>query len=202
MAMTEQEYFIQNRKGFEGDTILQAFVENLIKEKGIKKVLEGGTYLGSTTKLFAKMAESVDSIEIKEEYYNEAKKYLINDLNVNLFLGSTLDIMPVLLQLYKDDNYLFFCDSHWGEHNPLLEELAIIARFGHKPHIIIHDFKVPDHPELEFDSYSGQDYEWSWIEKYIQNIYGIDNFRVEYNEKAVGATRGIVYISPKNQISI
>lgn len=198
MSITEDWYYEQNRKGFEGDTILKEFVENIIKENGIKKVLEGGTYLGSTTKLFSEMVDRVDTIEIRKDYYDTAEEYLKDYKNIILFHGSTLDIMPELLKKYADDKYLFFCDSHWGSHNPLLEELGIIANAGHKPYIIIHDFKVDNHPELGYDSYNGQDYEWDWIKESIENIYGKNGYKKEYNSEAAGAKRGIIFVYPKS----
>jgi hypothetical protein len=104
--------------------------------------------------------------------------------------------MPEILKNYLGDNYLFFCDSHWGPNNPLLEELKIIKAAGHKPHIIIHDFKVPGHPELGYDTYNGQDYEFDWIKAGIEEIYGTDGYGIKYNSDAIGAKRGIIYIYP------
>jgi hypothetical protein len=63
---------------------------------------------------------------------------------------------------------------------------------------MIHDFKVPDHPELGFDSYDGQDYEWDWIEGHVEAIYGKDGYIKSYNTDAVGAKRGVVVIEPKS----
>ncbi len=196
--MTDHEHTLRNRKGFEGDFILKEFVKNIVDKNNFTHILEGGTYKGGTTKVFCEMVGYVQSIEINQEFHEAAKGYLkTNSDNVDLYLGSTIEVMPGLIKDYPNDNYLFFCDSHWGPNNPLLKELEIIKDAGHKPHIIIHDFKVPGHPELGFDTYGGQDYEWSWIESSINQIYGVDGYSVEYNSEAVGAKRGIIYISPK-----
>lgn len=194
--MTSLEYKEQNRKGFEGDDILRDFVKQVIEENKIERVLEGGTYIGSTTKLLSEWC-FVDTIEINIKFYEEAKRYLKSLRNIRMHFGSTVDLMPNIISEYVDDNYLFFCDSHWGQFNPLLKELEIIADARHKPFIIIHDFKVPNRPELEYDTYNGQDYEWEWINGSIDNIYGKEGYNIEYNSKANGAKRGIIFISKK-----
>lgn len=200
--LTDEFYYNRNRLGFEGDTLLKEYVENLIKKHKIKTILEGGTYLGSTTKLFAKMAKTY-SIEIDKTYYETAKDYLTDEIinkSVELFEGSTLQWMPILLEKIKSNNYLFFCDSHWGSHNPLIEELAIIAKLKQKPFIIIHDFKVPNDPTLGYDSYNGQDYDFNWIKSSLELIYGVDGYQYEYNnDNANGAKRGIISIKPKRK---
>ena len=97
----------------------------------------------------------------------------------------------------KDKSVLLFLDAHWESHNPLLEELQIIKDKGMKPVIAIHDFFVPEHPELGFDSYAGQDYNWEWIASSIESIYGADGYKYFYNSEAEGMKRGVVFIMPK-----
>jgi hypothetical protein len=94
---------------------------------------------------------------------------------------------------------IVFIDSHWGAHNPLIQELEIIRKFGNeKLVLVIHDFKVPGHPELQYDTYPSQGivYEWSWIEKKIEQIYP-GGFTVTYNHDANGAKVGAIIIEPK-----
>ena len=74
-------------------------------------------------------------------------------------------------------------------------ELELIANAGLRSVIEIHDFKVPDHLELGFDTYGDIVYEWAWIKPSIEKIYGKD-YRIEYNSHATGAKRGILYVSP------
>lgn len=182
--------------GFEGDTIMKARVKKLITDNGIEVVIEGGTYLGGTTRQFALMVSEVITIEINVGYFAKAARNLAAYRNVYQYHGDTVEILPAILASKKNKKILFFSDAHWCDHNPMLAELEIIKESGVKPVIAIHDFKVPDHPELGFDTYGGQDYEWSWIEKSIEAIYGND-FEIEYNSEATGAKRGIIYITPK-----
>jgi predicted O-methyltransferase YrrM len=188
----------------EQDTALNADIyacEEFIRlrdEFGINEVIETGTCFGSTTLFFADNFRKVYTTEINSlfvtiardrfekngfeniaSYYGDSLKYLVDILN---------DALPPVM---------LFLDDHWLESVPLIQELQIIAKSGLKPVIVIHDFKVPGHPELGFDSYNGQDFEWEWIRPYIENIYGKDGYHHYYNSKATGAKRGIIYITPK-----
>jgi predicted O-methyltransferase YrrM len=192
-----QAYEKRNLTGFEGDNIMADRVRRLIKDHNIDLVIEGGTYLGGTTKRFALMCKEVATIEINLEYFTRAQKFLELCHNVQMFFGSTVEILPELLEVHKNKKILFFSDAHWNEFNPMLAELEIIQHSGIKPVIAIHDWKVPGHPELGFDTYKDIVYEWSWIEKSIEKIYGVDGYVREYNSNAEGAKRGIVYIWPK-----
>lgn len=192
-----QAYEKRNLSGFEGDIIMHDRVKKLIKDFNIDLVIEGGTYLGGTARRFAMMCRKVETIEINLEYYMKAEKTLELCHNVTQFYGSTVDILPQLLDLHKDKNILFFSDAHWEASNPLIQELEIIYNSGLKPVIAIHDFKVPGHPELGFDTYKDIVYEWDWIAKSIEKIYGVHGYVKEYNSNAEGAKRGIVYIMPK-----
>jgi len=191
----EKDYETRNLKGFEGDEIMADKIRELIKFYGINLVIEGGTYLGGTARRLAMMCAEVITIENNLAHYEKAKELLSPCKNTYMFFGSTVDILPKMLHFYSDRKILFFSDAHWESHNPMLEELEIIRESGLKPVIAIHDFQVPNHPELGFDIYKGIVYEWDWIKDSIERIYGKD-YNIEYNSKATGAQRGIIYITP------
>lgn len=198
--MTEQDYLQQNRLGFEGDTHLKNQFELLVQHHKIDAIIETGTYLGSTTVKFAEMVPAVFTIESNAAYYNQAKEYITSSGrdNITQFFGSSALTLPmVIVEASVFENKLFFLDAHWGENNPLLQELAVIAKAGLKPVIVIHDFKVPECPELGFDSYNGQDYTWDWIAPAVEAIYGSDGYSYFYNKEATGAKRGVIFIEPK-----
>lgn len=198
--MTAQEYLEQNLAGFENDSIARDRFEELIKEKGVELLIETGTYLGSTTKHFSKWCEEVFTIEVKKEHYDQAKRNLKGIENVHLCFGSSEKVIDTLFSDLNISSKViaFFLDAHWESYNPLLDELKAIHKHGIKPEFIaIHDFKVPGHPELGFDSYKGQDYDWEWIRESVEKIYGVTGFTVEYNSEATGAMRGIIYIIKK-----
>lgn len=195
--MNQQQYIAQNLKGFEGDESLANLFKALIDKHDIKLCIETGTFYGSTTRRLASMVERVMTIEVKEESFKKALDYTADsDINnIFFYLGNSAQVLPTLLD-GEQGKVLFFLDAHWQEYNPLLDELAVIAQAKNIiPIIAIHDFKNPHHPEYGFDSYAGQDYEWSWIEESVKKIYGY-NYRVSYNTDAIGAKRGVIFIEP------
>ncbi len=192
-----QAYEKRNLQGFESDEYMANRIRELIKEFSIDFVIECGTFLGGTARRFALMCKEVATIEVNLEYFTRAQKTLEQCHNVQQFFGSTVEILPELLEVHKDKNIFMFIDSHWGPNNPLLAELEIIQHSGIKPVIAIHDFKVPSHPELGFDTYGDIVYEWDWIAPSIEKIYGVDGYVKEYNSLAEGARRGIIYLMPK-----
>lgn len=201
--MTFNQYVEINKQGFEGDRILRDTVQGLIDTYKIETVVETGTFKGSTTVQFADMVKQVYTTEINPVYYKEAfQKFRdmgVADIIKN-YQGSSVNILPMILPTIPQPQLLFFfLDAHWGENNPLLQELQIIADHKLKPVIAIHDFKVPGHSELGYDTYGGQDYDWGWIKDKVENIYGKDGYTVNYNDKAEGMKRGVIFITPKKK---
>ncbi len=195
--MTVAQYKAQNELGFEGDRFLKEEFQKIIDRHKIGVLIETGSYLGSTTRQFASMAPIVVTIEINPEYYACAAEKC-QGMETRHYLGNSADVLPeILAGINTNVKLLVFADAHWAAYNPLLDELKAIKESGFKPVIVIHDFKVPDHPELGFDSYAGQDYEWSWIEESVNNIYGKDGYTYYYNSEAEGAKRGVIFIEPK-----
>ncbi len=199
--MTAQEYLTQNLAGFENDIFAKDKFKQLIIENEINLFIETGTYLGSTTKLLSQWCENIITIEVNKNHFNKAKDALKDVSNIEMILGSSEEVLGNVLSgtNIKDKKIGIFLDAHWMAYNPLIDELNVIAKNNIKPvFIAIHDFKVEGHPELGFDSYGGQDYNWDWIKESVVLIYGEDGFKVEYNSEATGAKRGIVYLYPKN----
>lgn len=204
--MTAKEYLDQNKAGFENDSIAREKFKHIIESNRIKTVIETGTYLGSTTKWFSQWADKVYTVEVNAENYEKARWNLKDCKNVECHFGNSVDVLSKISNKITAHNIspyggplFLFLDAHWNNYNPLIDELSFIAKNLSLPFIAIHDFKVPGHPELGFDSYKGQDYDWEWIKESVESIYGKDGFEVEYNSEATGAKRGIIYLSPKQK---
>lgn len=186
---------------FNGDTLLSKEIFRLFAKYRMPVALELGTCLGSSTIWMSSVFESVITSEINHEFAKIAnERFTERNLdNITLYQSDSRSALPVMLP--TDVPVLIFIDSHWGPSNPLLEELDIIAQIGNKNVVlVIHDFKVPGHPELGWDEYKeeGIVYEWSWIEASVDKIYGKGNYNFYYNSEAIGAKRGVVFIEPKN----
>jgi len=202
--MTEQEYAERNMKGFEGDGIMKAEFENLIKRYNVKGVIETGTYHGGTARALSSMVEHVATIEFNEKNYLEAKNNLIGFSNVGVNLGNSAEVLEENIEdldIFGDKGrVMFFLDAHWQEYCPLLDELKVIAKNDWRlpPIIVIHDFFVPN-TDLGYDEYKGQKFDYEYIREHIEAIYLKHNgFNYYYNDKtgAEGARRGVIYIVP------
>lgn len=162
----------------------------------VDTVIECGSAMGGTTKWLAENFDKVVTIEINPVFQSFCMERTDNCNNIEYVLSDSTEVLEYLLE-QNCSSVLLFLDDHWLENLPLMEELRLIAASGQTPVIVIHDFKVPERPELGFDSYNGQDFEWEWIKPSIEAIYGVDGYEIEYNSQATGAKRGILYITPK-----
>lgn len=183
---------------FNGDfNVANEFI-NLRDKFDIKQVIELGTCVGGTTKWLAENFEKVFTVEINPEFRNIALQRIGNATNVVFLLGDSVEQLPDVLKMC-DDKTLVYIDSHWAEHLPLLDELQIIHASGLKPVIVIHDCKVPNEPNLGYDSYGGVDISYETIHPFLENIYGVDGYVYYYNSDATSTEvkRGVIYIFAK-----
>ena len=184
---------------FSGDMCLEKELKKIISERNIDYVIETGTYVGNTTKAFRSMAPKVVSIEIKLPLYIISRFFLFGLNNIKLYHGESSKVLRrILPKLSKKTNsMLVYLDAHWYE-NPLIGELKAISESKIKPVIVIHDFRVPGHPELGFDTYPKQGviYELSYIRDSLDEIYGRGGYSYRFNSKSEGAKRGCIFIFP------
>lgn len=179
------------------DTFAQAEFKRLQQQFNLQTAIETGTCLGYTTAFLAKFYKEVKTVEINSEFYHLALHNRLAKLpNVVQYLGSSVDFMPTMLENCKKGIFVFL-DAHWGEHCPLKNELQAIANAGIEPVIAIHDFVVPNHHELGYDKIGEQAFTFEWLKPDFDAIYGEDNYNIHYNTEAVGAKRGIIYVTPK-----
>jgi hypothetical protein len=169
------------------------------KEKyNINVVIETGTYHGDTTRWLAENFEKVYTVEYNEKYLEIAEKNISGYSNINSYLGTSTEYLGKFLDESREDNIIVFLDAHWYA-NPVLQELDRIKESGLKPVLAIHDFKVPERPDLGYDLYPEQEivYEWDWIRERIESIYGIDEFDIEYNTYSDPNMRGCIFLLPR-----
>lgn len=188
---------------FNADTfIAEKFIELRDRFK-IDSVIECGSAVGGTTKWLGQNFKFVYTTEINPVFRGFCLKRIEGLQNVQSFLSNTVDVLPHIINDLEESAaskpILVFCDDHWLEECPLLRELEILAECCIKePVIAIHDFFIPNEPELGFDSIKGQPFTLGWIAPYLERIYS-SGYEIEYNtfEKSAGAKRGIIYITPK-----
>ena len=108
-----------------------------------------------------------------------SKKKLKEFSNVECHLGSSQKVLSELLPFMKQERLLFYLDTHWGAHWPLLEELEEISK-THKDNcvIVIDDFKVPDRPDIPYDKYGSHECSLEYIKEKLAKLFS--SYRVEF----------------------
>ena len=109
-------------------------------------MVETGTYLGDTTCKIEKYFR-VETIELDEKLANKSKDRFAGNNRVKVHHGDTVNILPRILQQYKNDKIIIFLDAHYSqgdsakgaENTPILTELSIIKKAGIKDAILIID---------------------------------------------------------------
>ena len=179
------------------DYFAQTEFKYLQREFKLNVAIETGTCYGYTTEFLASFYSEVRTVEISDKFLNIAKNNRLNNCkNVITNLGSSDKLMKQMLEGCGNDTFIFL-DAHWNDFCPLKKELQAIADSGIEPVIAIHDFLVPNQPELGYDSTHGQPFTYEWLKEDFDSIYGEGNYLFYYNKEATGAKRGIIYVTPK-----
>ena len=190
---------------FNCDRIVQLEIEKIIKTFSIKTVVETGTYVGNSTAVFSKCGCNVHTIEVNPKFYNSSVENLKNYENVKCHLGSSIDVLPSILDSLDKNLTLFYLDAHWEDNWPLLDEIKIIGNFfKDNCIIIIDDFVVPNR-KLQYDIYKNIKNDINFISPILNETF--TDYIYYYNDKSnhngslyMNDCYGVgkVYIFPKN----
>ena len=118
----------------------------------IQRIIETGTYRGTTTEWFAQFGIPVETVEINERFFAFSQVRLAGFRNVTVSLTSSVPFLQA--RKGTSDSTLFYLDSHWENHLPLREELELIFAKYPNSVVLIDDFKVPGDDGYGFDHYA------------------------------------------------
>jgi hypothetical protein len=139
-----------------GQTARLETTRQIIVNLKIKRIIETGTYRGTTTEWFSQFRIPVETVEISDRYFVFSKVRLANRKNVTVFRGSSIEFLKTRMSgatSDPNDPVLFYLDAHWNDYLPLREELELIFACCRNPIVLIDDFKVPDDPGYGYDNY-------------------------------------------------
>jgi len=119
-------------------------IVNSATDRGIKTLIETGTYFGHSTIFFSKKFNKVITIEISKGLFDFTSKKFINHQNIHNFLGDSSVVMKDLLD-ELDAPAVFFLDGHAsggvtesGElPSPIEKELKILSSFNYLQNSIV-----------------------------------------------------------------
>lgn len=123
-----------------------AVVRAAVREWGIRRFIETGTFFGAMTDAIARLGVEVDSIELDPNLYNRARRIFSNRQNIRLHLGDSAVVLPSLLAALEEPA-LFWLDAHYsggitarGEvDTPISGELDAILRHRVRGHVLLID---------------------------------------------------------------
>jgi hypothetical protein len=129
--------------------------QQLITQCRIARIVETGTFVGTTTEFFAQFGMPVITIENNPEYLALARRRLEGLQNVDMRADDSVRALQALAgePIDRAAPVLFYLDAHWNDHLPLREEAAIATAHFPKAVLLVDDFAVPDDPGYGFDDY-------------------------------------------------
>lgn len=137
-----------------GQTSRLEAVRQIIYAAEIDRIIETGTFRGTTTEWFAQFGLPVETVETDERFFSFSKARLSKFSNVELHLDSSVSFLADnLTRTNMNDRVLFYLDAHWENNLPLRDELQIIFANHTNSVIVIDDFNVLDDPGYNYDNY-------------------------------------------------
>ncbi len=195
--MAKQEY------AFNGDTFLAEEFLRLRDKHFIIRLIETGSYIGTTTLWLAENFSEVATCETDKTCYEIVHaRVMANERargNTAYVSWPSTELLRMSVNIYPD-NTMLFLDAHALSgtgvgYGVLIEELMTIAEVGAKPKIIVmHDMQVPGHPELQFDHHGTEPFTYEWVKPYLDRIYGEGGYTHYFNSEATGAKVGVLFV--------
>ena len=182
-----------------GDIVLQNMVKDIVKNNSIDVIIETGTHVGWSTGFFSDLVPNVITTEISKEWQDKAKLALNTKTNIEFLLGDSASTLKDALPKLDGKRVLYFLDSHFNNDLSLDRELKLIEESKTIPYIMIHDFKVPNRPDLGYDSWDGKVYGIESFKSQIEQVYkshGCRGYQISYNSNSESGQRGCVITEP------
>ena len=190
-----------NTLPFAGDKAIGRMIEIYRDVLGIEVCVETGTQIGATTREVSFLFHKVFSVEINEQYFAEAARFLEDRKNITLRRLPSVSALHEWLPGLAGVPVLFLLDAHgFGNDCPLQYELETLARFqsGRTPKdvIVIHDCLVPDRGELGYDSYANSAISVELVTENLNRLWP-SGWTFRYNDVSFEPHRGCVFLRPR-----
>jgi hypothetical protein len=138
-----------------GQVRRREIVEDLLERQRFVRLIETGTYLGTSTGYFAERIPLVHTVEAAARNYDAARANLAGYDNIEMTLGDSRSFLRQIMgdPLLTAGPTFFYLDAHWYRDLPLAEELRIVAGGWEDAVVMVDDFEVPGDPGYGFDEY-------------------------------------------------
>lgn len=139
-----------------GQEARQTLVREIIKAIDPVRIIETGTYRGTTTAYFRDLSSvPIVTVENSPWFWGYSAYRFLTDSRVSVRRGDSRAVLTSLLRNRRlaGETAFFYLDAHWGDDLPLREELEIIFSSCARAIVMIDDFQVPDDPGYAYDDY-------------------------------------------------
>jgi hypothetical protein len=143
-------------------------VRDLAKAIEFDRVLETGTYRGSSTRFFADVfGIPVETVENNRRFFVYSRSRLRRESRITVEFGDSRAFLRRLAALpsARTETVFVYLDAHWEDDLPLAEELRIVASTWTRCVVMIDDFGVPGDSGYGYDDSYGP--EKSLVEAYL-----------------------------------
>lgn len=106
---------------FNGQVIRQRIFEKIFCEFHVARIVETGTYRGTTAEYFATCGVPLLSVEVNRRYFAYSCQRLAHSPNVSLYNANSVRFLKeqVTLGTFLKGFTIFYLDAHWEERLPL-----------------------------------------------------------------------------------
>lgn len=137
-----------------GQTHRQRIVRDLARTVAFDRVIETGTFRGTSTEFLAHVTGApVSTVEASRRHFEFARRRFAGLPGIEVAQGDSRSFLRQQAAGRTDENTLFYLDAHWEEDLPLREELEIIDASWPRAVVLVDDFQVPGDPGYAFDDY-------------------------------------------------
>jgi predicted O-methyltransferase YrrM len=160
------------------------------------RVIETGTYRGTSTEFFAAVfGMPVETVEANPRFFAYCSRRLRQQTEVSVNFGDSRAFLKRLATVHADETTFIYLDAHWEQDLPLAEELGIVASGWPRAVVMIDDFQVSGDPGYGYDDYGPG---MALVEEYLPSE-GLRGWSVFYptasSDLETGAKRGSVVLS-------
>ncbi|MGB3810717.1 MAG: hypothetical protein WA943_11525 [Parvibaculum sp.] len=135
-----------------GQTARLEIVRELIERCGVERIVETGTFRGTTTEWFATFNIPVLSFEVVPRFAAFSRARLKKSPHVRIEIENSVDGLKKIDGPVSERS-LFYLDAHWYDYLPLKDEYVLIREKFRRPIIVVDDFKVPSDSGYTYDDY-------------------------------------------------
>jgi hypothetical protein len=145
----------------------QEIVRELARELRFDRVIETGTYRGTTTEFFsAVFGVPVATVEAHPRHFTYSSRRLAVHRHIAVEFGDSRDFLRRLAEstATTTETVFVYLDAHGEDDLPLAKELQIIAADWPRAVVMIDDFQVPGDSGYTYDGYGPGKY---LVEEYL-----------------------------------